>query len=1510
MSIFKGKTVVNRAEKIADFTIATAEYGSAVPEIIGTTRISGNIIYYDDFTAHEHKETQRSGKGGGSKTVSITYTYTVAIIFALCEGAIKGLGKVWKNKDIYNYPSDEIGMTLYYGTNEQQPWPYVVGKHPEKALPYKGLAYMAGVIDLGSNASLPNFNFEVKGKLTEGGDGVDVNPADYILYILNKIGMGDVKISGIENYRRYCAAADLLISTPMDESKSRTAREIVNEIATITNAFMFWSNDQFKIVPLADRAIGSWEPNRTIMYDLTPDDFLPQSNGACVTYARKDSSEIYNRFTVEFINRANGYEKESVSYVDSDDLKEYGLRQASTTKALYIYTKKRAVFLAEELARKNKYERNQYTFKLDWAFCRLEVGDLVTLTDPSIGLNKQVALIDSVTEDAQGLLTFTAISRAGGDYDAAIYDVHDTDRPFVDFSPEPGDVDVPAIFQPPTELTSNGNELWIGAKGKNKNWGGCNVWVSDDNQHYSEVGKITNSARLGSLAAAANASADEIEVTVNGTLLSGTEQDAQRANTLCWLDGECLSYTTATMLQNGNYKLSGLIRGQYSTTAAAHTAGAKFVRCDETLLKSPLKKDDVGKKLWIKFTSYNIFGAREQSLADVEPYEYTILPYYIPPVLSVTAHNRYRELQDGVSRYDIVVDWTPPDFANYLQGDVWYKTSNSQSDAIVLAEGVPADRLGYNGPWIFGGAGKNQVVIPQAIVGDSYLIAVCTKDEYGVSNSPDMAPQTEILVALKTNIPNTPDGFGITFGDAVILSWEEVINADVFFYEVRYDQNPGAEDANLIARTNGTSATVTLNVRTGTLYLYAKSAVGKYSTPAVLKYNKALPPKPTLLSATARLGGMSIIAGNVPSGCNGVNFYIDESILIQSKNTTVTHSCEAGIHSVAATYTDIFGEGPKSDSINCTVKIKVDNSMLEDEAISIGKVDQKLKGELERIHTNAKNLTELGNSLQTLSEQTFERIHTNAKNLTELGNSLQTLSEQTNENFSRIDNDIGGITTTVSKHGNSISQLQQKADSITTTVSKHGNSISQLQQNADSITLTVSKHGNSISQLQQKADSITTTVSKHSDSISQLQQNADSITLTVQSNKNNQDKINEQITSSVKQNADSITSIVTKLNGKAEDCSYSAITQLRDSINLRVKSEDIINQINLSKEGVKIDGKYIHITGETVFDNNIISKAMLQANSVSADKLAAETISLGGALKVVGGAVTLSGDGLKVAETDGSYTMFDYSGISFFDEYGKKYAMVKKQIIGTAQDGQYVKFTNPWKYVPKVICTPIDLASYVDAYDGFNTVVQCFAYDITNKGFYVRCRSILTADTSGGEILINKTINGGYIENEKLVPNNSYNIPIKLPKNIDITINMTAMAYGTYEHVKKFDAYLNKWIEYDIKAKTGIRVKLLVNNQLVATSQDVETTEYQSKTVELSLNASNIPDGALITLYTEVWLITGNSTFGPSYCTLNIKTITSNMAIETIASTGRASFIALENSDEGYTVMDQSEVTT
>lgn len=101
MGLFRSYNTTTRADKISNFTVATAEYGATVPEILGTTRISPNVIYYDDFTAHEHKHSQKAGKGGRSKSTSITYTYTVAVILALCEGEISGIGRMWKDKSLY-----------------------------------------------------------------------------------------------------------------------------------------------------------------------------------------------------------------------------------------------------------------------------------------------------------------------------------------------------------------------------------------------------------------------------------------------------------------------------------------------------------------------------------------------------------------------------------------------------------------------------------------------------------------------------------------------------------------------------------------------------------------------------------------------------------------------------------------------------------------------------------------------------------------------------------------------------------------------------------------------------------------------------------------------------------------------------------------------------------------------------------------------------------------------------------------------------------------------------------------------------------------------------------------------------------------------------------------------------------------------------------------------------------------------------------------------------------------
>lgn len=650
MGLFKSHNTTIRENQISDFTVSTAQYGASVCEILGTTRISPNVIYWDDFTAHEHKSSQKSGKGGHSKTTTITYTYTVAVILALCEGQIAGIGKMWKGKNVYQYPNGDVGLTLFSGTPDQKPWAYVQGKHPNKALAYENLAYMAGVIDLGDSGNMPTFNFEVKGKLLDTGDGVDVNPADYILFVLNKVGLGGVKIEGIDNYRQYCKEADMLISTPSDSTDAKAAREIVNEIAEITNAYFFWSNDRFKIVPRADRPIGSWKPDKTIRYNLTPDDFIPQSGGACISYSRKDSSEIYNRVSVEFLNRANSYEKEIVNYQDNDDIKEFGVRQASTTKAHYIYTKTRAVKLAEELCRKNKYERVKYTFKLDWAFCRLEPGDLVMLNDPAMGIENQPAMIDSVTEATNGVLTFTAISRAKGVYDEAEYNVHENERPLIDFNPAPGTCEPPMIFQPPALMTDADNEIWLGTWGKNPNWGGCSVWVSDTNEYYRKLGTIDYRARYGTLAAPLEIEDTSLEMVLNqGEFTSVDATSAKNGDTVMYIDGEALSYQTAELLDNGHWKLSGLVRGQFGSDPEFHPRGTQIARCDEAFLRSGLKNAYIGKTVYFKFTAFNVFGGMEQSLADVQAYSFIPKSVQIlPPDVEVL---NVEKMSSSIRRY-------------------------------------------------------------------------------------------------------------------------------------------------------------------------------------------------------------------------------------------------------------------------------------------------------------------------------------------------------------------------------------------------------------------------------------------------------------------------------------------------------------------------------------------------------------------------------------------------------------------------------------------------------------------------------------------------------------------------------------------------------------------------------------------------------------------------------------------------------------------------------------------
>lgn len=1027
----RGRNTTNRADMIADFQINTASYGEVVPEILGTTRVSGNIIDYEDFTAHEHKSTTRTGKGGGSKHTEITYTYTVAAAIGLCEGPIKGIGKVWRDKEVYQYPNEKIELTLFKGDYGQTPWPYMLSKHPDKAMPYSGLAYMAGVVDLGDRGSLPQYNFEIQGKLLETGDGVDVNPADYIVHVLQSVG-ADVVIDGIDNFRAYCKAADILISTPPNQ-KSAKAQQVINDIAEITNSLVFWSTDRLKIVPLADKPIGDWTPANQIQYDLTADDFIAGSDGQLILYKRKDSSEAYNEATVEFINRANSYEKETVSFEVVADVQRNGLKPASKKTAHYLYTKARAQYYAEQLAMKRLYAKTQYTFRLDWAFCALEVGDLVTLTDKSCQLDHQIVVITSVNEAADGQLELTAEGKPAGTYAPAKYNVHENERPFVDYNQEAPSVNDVAIFQTVGDV--GGNQIFVGVNAPS-GWGGCSVWLSDNDQTYQRIGNISQQARMGRTKYGFAQNGNFCNITINqGVLKSGTHIDAERGNTLCWVNGEALSYENVEVHPNNWFTLQGLVRGQYGTNAINHNADERFVRVDEALFRYPYRKEDIGKTIYLKFTSMNLFGSNEQGLDEVQSYQYTIVPYYIPEVSNITLFTKYYEIGNGVLSFDVVAQFDVPPINSLDTVELWYREPS--------------------GTWKYGGSGNGQITVSGCELGHTYEVKLKVKDSHGNTSQ---GVTKSITVAMKTEVPNAPQGFSISFSDMAHFNWLEVRNADIDFYELRLDLKVGQNDG-LIGRSNNTTYSGVLRNRSGKVYLYAHNPSKGYGAPSEVTYNVPQPKKPSQVQAVGSMNGIGVSTETIPVGCKGMNVYVGSKVYF-TPNNVISIPLDAGVYSVSVAFTDIFGEGPRTDAIDVTVKAKIDKALLDMESLGLDAMDKAVKalqGEMGTVKTNVNGL----------SSRIIDQANAYQRSLSDLNKNVTSQITQISQGF----------------------ELK-------------------------------------------------------------------------------------------------VTQAIGKLDGK-----------------------ELISRINLTPAGTRIDGKLLHVTGQALFDDNIITNKMLQANSVTARNMQVDSLS-------------------------------------------------------------------------------------------------------------------------------------------------------------------------------------------------------------------------------------------------------------------------------------------------------------
>ncbi|WP_347473477.1 phage tail protein (plasmid) [Acinetobacter thermotolerans] len=634
--VFGGGTVSTSDKRINSMRIQQSAYGLAQPLVYGKNRVAANMFWYGDFTATAHTTTQKQGgKGGGVKTQNTTYTYSASLMLGLCENKIKDIGIIWRDKeqivqktenDVQLKPIDQLGFELFDGDHNPV-WGYLASKHPDQAVHYPFLGYVACAnYDMGGSASLSNHNFEVISDITFSETIHDANPADVIEDLVTNPRYGaspSLNMADLSEFRTYCAATNLLISPALTEQ--REAFEIINEIVEAVNCAVVPSPDGLKIRSYGDSAVSgngvTFTPDLEPVYHLTDDDFLGEDQPVRVRRSR--DTDAYNHCQIEYVNRFNQYNTETVEAKDQANIEMFGLRTQDPVKFDFFCEPKIARHAVQLLLQRVLYVRNEYEFELGWKYCRLEPMDIVTITDESLGLNQFLVRITRVEEDEDGMLSITAEELAVGSRSAVEYDLQASNG-YQGGNEEPGNVNAPAIFEPPLDLTDGKNQVWVAVSG-GVNWGGCNVWVSIDNTTYEMLGTIYGSARYGTLVSTIDTddTAMQVQLNTSSQIFSGTLEDAEVDATLCKVGGEYFNYQTATLNGSGLYTLSELLRGRFDD-ADSHLAGEPFVRIDRAIFSHDYKENMVGKQIYLKFTSFNGLQQKEQTLDEVTAYSYTI----------------------------------------------------------------------------------------------------------------------------------------------------------------------------------------------------------------------------------------------------------------------------------------------------------------------------------------------------------------------------------------------------------------------------------------------------------------------------------------------------------------------------------------------------------------------------------------------------------------------------------------------------------------------------------------------------------------------------------------------------------------------------------------------------------------------------------------------------------------------------------------------------------------------
>ena len=442
-------------------------------------------------------------------------------------------------------------------------------------------------------------------------------------------------------FQTYCTAMGFAVSAAFDTQKAASSH--LSDLLLATNAEAVWSAGQtscvLNIIPYGDTAITgngvTYAPNTSPLYALGYDDYIGALDATGhyaedpVTVTRKAVSDIYNTIPVEWWDRMAAYNVSTVQENDPVDVALHGPKVGSSVSCHMITRRAHAQALSRILAQRSVYLRNQYKFRVSWKYMLLEPMDLITISDPKFGLVNQVVRIIDVTFPAkdsedQGI-EITAEAWPFGVGTPVVYQTQATSQATPNGTVDPGDAKPPTIFIVPPQFVGSGQQEIMIATAGGPQWGGCQVWASEDGVTYAWIGTMTGPSRYGVTLSTFGASGGgSVDLSISGgSLVSASTLQAKDHSTPLWINGEIVEYSAANLGGSSyQYTLTLPVRGDYGTTAVAHAAGEPVVRMDGGVFSYLIPPSQVNGTLYLKLVSFNLQGQGLQNIANVTAYEF------------------------------------------------------------------------------------------------------------------------------------------------------------------------------------------------------------------------------------------------------------------------------------------------------------------------------------------------------------------------------------------------------------------------------------------------------------------------------------------------------------------------------------------------------------------------------------------------------------------------------------------------------------------------------------------------------------------------------------------------------------------------------------------------------------------------------------------------------------------------------------------------------------------------